>query len=156
MKIIGTTGGGYLLDATCEEVALLSGGQLPAADQYGNSRVYGAGATFAVAPVVKHMHALSAKAENARQGAAFLRGLAEILDKGIPDWIAEPQPESEAEIERREMAASIPGRLLRSLREVTTDLSVAKPDGFDETGITRAKRTIELAVSYGVKDHRDE
>jgi hypothetical protein len=97
VKIIGTTTDGYLLEATREEVGLLSGGQLYAADQYGNRRNYPPGATFAVAPVISHMHALARRAENARQGAAFLRGLAEILDKGIPDWIAEPPAEPKPE-----------------------------------------------------------
>lgn len=94
MKVIGETERGVILEATFAELVSLSGGKVSECDRYGNrNRVIGV--TFDVVPVWRHMNALNTAAENAKQGASFLRGLADMLDKGIPDWIAEPPKPAE-------------------------------------------------------------
>lgn len=95
MKIIGHTNGGYLLEAGMGEVERLGEGINHKGAYSGGWEPLKVGTEFRIDPVVDHMHELRRKAENARQGAAFLRGLAEILDKGLPDWIAEPAPPAE-------------------------------------------------------------
>lgn len=99
MKIIGHTASGYLIDASKWEVEKLSGGSVDhKRDWNGNYPHVAVGTEFNVAPVVDHMHDLNRKAKSAKDGASFLRGLADILDKGIPDWIAEPKgPEAPEE-----------------------------------------------------------
>lgn len=101
MKVIGTTKVGYLLEAASWEVSYLSNGTASEKRASWGSDIVPIpiGTTFAVSPVIEHMHKLERAARNAREGASFLRGLADILDKGIPDWIAEPKPDPEAKPE---------------------------------------------------------
>lgn len=94
MKVIGETEAGFILEASAAELVALSGGKVSPRDQYGN-RMRVIGKTFDVAPVWAHMNRLREAADNAKKGAGFIRGLADILDTSIPDWIADPAPKEE-------------------------------------------------------------
>lgn len=98
MKVIGQTKDGYLLEAAPWEVSQLSDGtaaEKRSQNTWGDTVPIPIGTVFKVSPLIEHMHALKRAEKNAREGVAFLRGLADMLDKGIPDWIAEPPAEVE-------------------------------------------------------------
>lgn len=107
MKVIGRTENGVILSATNDEVARICGFPYPAAapadlitakptERYcASQRVFRVGVTVEVSPMWDWMTKARESFKKLIQGAAMLRGVADILENTPPLALVEPEEEKE-------------------------------------------------------------
>ncbi|MEN5275817.1 hypothetical protein ABE527_02595 [Brucella sp. TWI432] len=96
MKVVASTNDGFLVEMTDDEIAKAAGYGSTYADAWekanGNSRKPLVGAVFDVRAAYDYHVRVKDNAEKCRSSAGLLRGLADMLETGMPEVITLPEP----------------------------------------------------------------
>jgi len=82
MKIIGTTYNGCLAEVSADELTILIGYSV---------RHIEIGTVFNILPAIAYLRKLHDQEKKCRDSAAFLRGMADMLDAALPTTIIPPE-----------------------------------------------------------------
>lgn len=105
MKVIARTANGYLVEATADELANAAGynsaygapGAIRRDGQYSYEYAFPIGTEIKPAATHVYLQKLREHEEKCKSSAAFLRGMADMLDAAMPTTIVPPEPEDKIE-----------------------------------------------------------
>ncbi|KAB2699387.1 hypothetical protein F9K79_09850 [Ochrobactrum sp. Kaboul] len=95
MKIIAQTGKAYLVEMTADEIAMAAGFSSTYNDEWakknGGRRDPVIGSELNVKAAYRFHSRISEAQEKCVQSAGFLRGLADMIERSLPDVITQPE-----------------------------------------------------------------
>ena len=101
MKIIGKTGHGFLVEMSSSEIAYCGGyiadNRVPgwrSTSSYAGEGTFPVGLEIEVTKIFQYLEKLRDHEDKVRSSAAFLRGMADMIDLGLPTTVVPPEGSS--------------------------------------------------------------